>query len=243
MNQEWINHIDFILDNGELVNPRGMSTYEVIGMQFTCDMNQPILSILERQVGYKHMAREAWWILSGDNSVENMPAYKKYSDDGKRLFGAYGPKIIDQISYCENTLKNDLFSRQAVLNIWRENPRQSKDIPCTLSMQFLIRNQKLYCVVNMRSSDAWLGIPYDVFVFSMVSLTIAQALNVSLGKLCINIGSAHVYEQDANTYAAIPMFTEINYSIDLKTKPIHWCYQLMRDNYGSLGSLFEARYA
>ena len=139
-----------------------------------------------------------------------MKGITRFSDDGITFFGAYGPKIIDQISYVVNTLCKDPDSRQAVLSIWRENPRSSADIPCTLSMQFFLREGTLYCNTNMRSNDIWLGTPYDSFNFSAISFYIACRLrekNVKckLGRLAINAGSRHLYKSN---YEAAYKLTE-----------------------------------
>mgnify|MGYP003118245658 FL=1 len=91
------------------------------------------------------------------------------------------------------------------MTIWRENPIASKDVPCTLSMQFFLRKASdelfLHCITNMRSNDIWLGTPYDSFNFSAISFYIALFLNKAgikckLGKLTINAGSRHLYEEN-----------------------------------------------
>ena len=114
--------------------------------------------------------------------------------------GAYGVKVVEQATYVADALSKDQDSRQAVINIWRERPAQSKDIPCTLNMQFLIRDGKLHAVVNMRSQDAVLGFSYDVFTFSAVAGLIRVLLkergtDVELGYLHVHVGSLHLYEQ------------------------------------------------
>ena len=125
----------------------------------------------------------------------------QFSDNGETFFGAYGPKITSQLFYVANTLSADPDSRQAVINIWRENPGPSKDIPCSLSVQFLIRDNRLHCQYTMRSSDAWLGWVYDVFNFSMLSGVVLLMLGdrfpqLELGTLTLTAGSQHLYERD-----------------------------------------------
>jgi thymidylate synthase len=97
----------------------------------------------------------------------------------------------------------DECTRQAVISIWRPCPRPSKDIPCTLSLQFLLRdNIHMDCVASMRSSDSYLGIPYDIFTFSMISWYIALMIYfesdhvVHPRHLHIVAGSQHLYERD-----------------------------------------------
>lgn len=171
-------------------------------------MSHPVMGVQERGLGYKFMAAEAAWILSGDNRVATIAQYSKqisrFSDDGEFFFGAYGPKIRDQLPYIMQTLARDVDSRQAVINIWREQPRQTKDVPCTISLQWLIRSNQLHCFDTMRSSDAWLGWPYDVFNMSMVSIYLLAALRrhhpqtfnqVTLGNLYLTAASQHLYEE------------------------------------------------
>ena len=185
--------------------PRKMETKELLGYQTRVSMAEPMVSIKERDIGHKFRYAEAAWILSGDNRVATISPYSKmihkFSDDGVRYFGSYGVKVVDQLPYVIETLANDESSRQAIISIWRENPRPSKDIPCTLTLQFIIRKNILYCNATMRSSDAWLGWVYDVFNFSQISLYVLLQLkaqyNIKL-KLChliLTAGSQHLYKQ------------------------------------------------
>lgn len=202
----WHRDLAHIFNMGSRVSPRSMGTREIVGFTSKIDMNFPVITCPIRALGYKFMFAEAAWILSGDNRVETITAYSKdianFSDDGITFFGAYGPKIAEQMKYVIETLKADQETRQAVINIWRENPAKSKDIPCTLSAQFLIRNGFLHCVVNMRSSDLWLGHPYDIFNFSVISAWIVIMLrlqgvtHIQLGELTLNAGSKHLYSRN-----------------------------------------------
>lgn len=146
------------------------------------------------------MAAEASYILRGLNTVEYLgkvlPKFYDYSDDGIFQAGAYGPMVMDQLPYVVDALSKDKNSRQAVLSIWRPRPYKSKDIPCTLTMQFLIRHNMLYTVVNMRSSDVFKGLIYDTFCFAMISSVLADIIGYPLGITKIFAGSSHVYHDD-----------------------------------------------
>ena len=203
----WVLHTHDILTFGYDVSPRGKLTKELPQRTMVVDMREPVLLIPERNLSYQFMAAEAYWILTGDDRVETIAPYNKniaqFSDDGVRYFGAYGPKIMDQVNYVIEKLRNDPSSRQGVINIWREKPPATKDVPCTISMVFSIRDRKVNCHVFMRSSDAWLGVPYDVFNFSMVAHYITARLNEGIdlnphyepGVLFLTAASAHIYEQ------------------------------------------------
>jgi thymidylate synthase len=155
------------------------------------------------------MAAEAIMILEGSNRVEDTALYckkmKDFSDDGITLSGAYGPPVITQLSYVVETLVKDTCSRQAVLTIWHPRPRPSKDIPCTISLHFMIRDCKLNCAAHMRSSDIFLGVPYDVFNFSMIAhrVLLALPLSINIGSLFLIANSQHLYESNIKIVQAI----------------------------------------
>lgn len=196
---------------------RGKANRELLGYQSVIPMSQPIIVSPARKLGYRFLAAEAAWICGGDNRVQTIVPYAKVikdlSDDGKRFFGAYGPKFIDQLSFVVETLTRDPFSRQAVINVWREQPRPTKDTPCTLSWQFIIRDKQLHCIASMRSSDVWTGWVYDVFNFSMAAAVVALEFRevqfkrgitlddpafipLQLGNLYLTAGSQHLYLTD-----------------------------------------------
>ncbi len=202
-NMNWQGLLHLVTTHGHETSPRGQKTKELLGVKTMIDMTQPVITIAERRLGYRFMAAEAAWIMSGDNRVETISPYSKaiknFSDDGLLFFGAYGPRIRDQLGHVLQALTSDSDSRQAVITIWRSNPRASKDIPCTVSCQFMIRGGKLHCFMNMRSSDVWLGVPYDWFNFSMLSYGVClllrqKGVNVTPGTLHFYAASQHLYE-------------------------------------------------
>lgn len=204
----WLNAVNDILINGDPVSPRGKLTHEILQRTIVVNMRKPVLCVPDRSLSYKFMAAEAFWILSGDNRVSTIAPYNSrissFSDDGEKFFGAYGPKIMAQLPYVIDKLRLDEDTRQAGLTIWRESPPETKDVPCTVAIFFNIRKGKLNANVFMRSSDVWLGIPYDVFNFSMLSHLVCASLNmkselsktISPGKLFLTAASSHLYESN-----------------------------------------------
>jgi thymidylate synthase len=206
-NEAWIELLGRIMYDGHDAAPRGQKTREILACQTVIDMTRPIVTVKERVEGryYAFMFAEAAWILSGDNRVETIAPYSRmisnFSDDGVYFRGAYGPKIVDQLTFVVDQLVADPDTRQAVINIWRENPRPTKDVPCTISAQFMIRDGLLHCFDTMRSSDAWLGVVYDLFNFSMLSHYVCLLLRkrgvvVTPGALHFTAASQHVYERN-----------------------------------------------
>jgi thymidylate synthase len=189
----------FNIFKGDRVNPRGMQTFEILNAHLTLTnvMNNVLISPI-RDLNYRFMVAEWLWILYGRDDVISISRFNKkiaeYSDDGVILNGAYGPRINRQWPYIRTKFKEDANTRQAVMTIWSPNPQQSRDIPCTVSLQFIQRDGKLHCIANMRSSDAWWGLPYDLFVFSQMTNYFAFLLQYEPGSLSMNLGSSHLYE-------------------------------------------------
>lgn len=233
-NYAWRKLLKAILNFGSVTKPRGLECTELIGYTSKLDMNYPVVHSNLRKVGYKFQAAEAAWILSGDDKLATIYPYANhmadFSDDGVTLSGAYGPRVVVQLDYAAGVLLADPDSRQAVINIWRDNPRKSKDIPCTLSLQFLLRGDKLHCIATMRSSDAWLGWVYDVFSFTMIALAVLLRINrlssiqFGLGTLALTAGSQHLYAKDlhaAKMIAYNAIEKPINVRLDTKFKDHH----------------------
>lgn len=205
---QWRTLLDLIIRHGESVVPRGRPTTELLAHQTWVGMKHPVVLDHRRKLGYRFMAAEAAWILSGDNRLETIKPFSRhienFSDDGVTFFGAYGPKVVQQLPYVVDCLMKDPATRQAVINIWRETPGETKDVPCTLSHQFLIREHPVYgpqlnMVTTMRSSDAWLGWPYDTFNATMLAGVVclhlrARGQAVLPGTLVFHMGSSHLYE-------------------------------------------------
>ena len=208
IDQALAHALDRVMTMGAESAPRGKKVRELIGQSITFDMRCPIVTRPSRKIGYRFYPAEAAWILSGRNDLRffrelNMPFIWEFSDDGHYYQGAYGPQVIEQLSYVCDLLSDDLDTRQAVMSIWRQNPRPSRDIPCTLSYQFIAREGRLHCVQSMRSSDVWLGYPYDAFNAAMLSAYIILLLrsrvargrtDLTLGTHTLLVGSQHIYE-------------------------------------------------
>ncbi len=208
----WLATLSKILAEGKDVSPRGMRTLELQHHTVQVQMQYPVVLCPARKLSYTFLAAEAVWILSGDDKVETIAPYNpnigQFSDDGVRFYGAYGPRIIEQFDWCLGKLWEDRDTRQAVMTIWRQRPPKTKDVPCTVAVAFSIRNSRLHCHVFMRSSDAWLGLPYDVFNFSMLALKMTCFYNeqvhnsgmlrdpIELGWLHLTAASSHLYEKN-----------------------------------------------
>lgn len=202
----WRKALNDIISLGEPVTTRNGNSLEILNHTVAFNMEWPTVISKHRRFSYNYMKSEALWTIYGSNRLdweENIgKTLSPWSEDGIYLNGAYGPRFVDQMPYILDNLSQDLGSRQAVMTIWRPSPRVRNDMPCLVSLQFLIRDNTLYTIANMRSSDAWLGLPNDMFVISMMSACMAIEYNfktkrgLKLGFCFLNAGSRHLYSKD-----------------------------------------------
>lgn len=159
-----------------------------------------------------YLAKECAWYKGGSRKVEDAPSKvwvdlaNKDGDEIGLVNSNYGHYIFTQrdnknpnLSVFEATvelLKRDKDSRQAIWQIPIMKHRQDDDTPCTSSLQFLVRDNKLYCTVYMRSCDIWFGFANDVSQFIIWQMMLARELDVELGWYRHVFGSFHVYEEN-----------------------------------------------
>lgn len=169
------------------------------------NINYPIATI--RNISKKYLLAELLWYVNERNDVEFIGQFaslwKSISDDGKTSNSAYGYILgkkygFSQIEQIIEVLKKDHNSRRAVLNI--SDPSidrvNTKDMQCTVCLQFLLRENKLHCTTYMRSNDVWFGLPYDVVYFTFLQKYIAYRLGVGFGTYTHFVGSMHMYLRD-----------------------------------------------
>lgn len=148
---------------------------------------------------------ELLWYLAGRDDLEfiqeYIPQYKKEADEGV-LHGAYGPRLmgtknsINQLQNVTDLLRERPGSRRAVVQLFdaKDLTENYREIPCTTTLQFHLRDGALHLTASMRSNDAYLGLPHDVFCFTMLQEMMARRLGAMVGQYFHYAGSMHVYD-------------------------------------------------
>lgn len=163
-----------------------------------------------RKMPLRYAIGELIWYNSRNRNVSSISTFSKFWNNIAESDGTvnsnYGYCIHDKFNFdqwdmVKNLIKNDPGTRQAVIHIKEarnilENP--TKDLNCTVSLQFLLRNNALDMITTMRSNDVWLGLPYDVFNFTCMQIQMAMELDANIGKYYHNVGSLHLYKNDVN---------------------------------------------
>ena len=193
--------------------PRGMAIKEKLACKFTITNPLDRLPYVPvRKFSATYVVAELLWYLSGDNKTKWIANYSSFwnniSDDGETANSAYGARIFkphpriaggtfSQWDYIKKELAHDPDSRRAVVHIrspW-DSVEAKLDVPCTLSLQFFIRDEKLHLVAHMRSSDLILGIAYDIPAFTMLQELMAFELGLDMGTYTHVSNSLHIYER------------------------------------------------
>lgn len=214
-----------LLQKGEKVN----GTTEINNYTFTIeDINNNIITLKSRNISIPYLTAEMLWYWTGRNDVNFIGKFaslwKKISDDEKTNNSAYGYLLkekygFNQIEKIIELLQKDPNTRRAVININvpNKNVIETKDEPCTICLQFYIRNNKLCCTGIMRSNDVYFGLTYDIVYFTQLQKYIAKKLNIDTGSYTHFATSMHFYDKDKEKIEKIANgdLSEIDYEIDL----------------------------
>lgn len=214
--------------------PRGQNIKEILGASFTIkNPRDRIPYVVGRKFSMSYMVAELIWYLAGDNSTEWISKYsafwKNISDDGVTANSAYGARLFKphgkiaqgrftQLDYVIEELKQDPDSRRAVmhLRVPDDSIDAKLDVPCTLALQFFIRNGALHQVANMRSSDLIFGIAYDIPAFTVFQELIANELGVDVGTYTHTSNSLHIYERHFEMAEKITRMGFVDESLNLQ---------------------------
>ena len=173
----------------EITNPRArLSRTETRGKPYSC-------------------LGELCWYLAKTRNVRFIEYYiRQYREyaDGNHVYGGYGPRLFNwkgtnQVENVISLLKRKPHSRQAVIQLFdaADLIEEHRDTPCTCTLQFLMRKNRLHMFTTMHSNDVYLGLPHDIFCFTMLQELVARSLSVELGTYKHAVGSLHLYEDSA----------------------------------------------
>jgi thymidylate synthase len=168
-----------------------------------------LITIPGFETNIKYAEEELKWYYAATNKIDFSPVIKKtwqkFSDDNMTVNSAYGIRIfgkhkiinINQWDWCIEKLKNDIGSRQAIINLnsYFDKLTLTKDFVCTIYFQIFIRNNKLIWITNMRSQDIYYGTRNDIYCFTKMQQRMAKELNIECGEYIHICNSLHIYEQ------------------------------------------------
>lgn len=196
-----------LLDQGQPVTSTSGPNRELWGVVLELDDPRARLSRSATRGKVFSALGELCWYLSGSEDATFIRYYvSRYPNvlPGGTVFGAYGPRLFgdgegNQIAHVVELLKDKPSSRRAVVQIFGagDRPPAGQQPPCTCTLQFLVRDDRLNMLAHMRSNDLYWGLPHDLFAFTMLQELVARSVDVPVGSYVHMVGSLHLYERDA----------------------------------------------
>ncbi|OFX78133.1 MAG: thymidylate synthase [Bacteroidetes bacterium GWE2_29_8] len=208
--KQYLTLLEHVIANGiEKKDRTGVGTISVFGYQMRFDLGEGFPLLTTKKLHTKSIFHELLWFIKGDTNVKylnenGVTIWDEWADEKGELGPIYGKqwrawntannKTIDQLSNVIQTIKENPDSRRIILSAW--NVPQIEEMalpPCHILFQFYVSNGKLSCQLYQRSADIFLGVPFNIASYSLLTLLIAQVTNLKPGEFIHTLGDAHLY--------------------------------------------------
>jgi thymidylate synthase len=199
-----------ILANGVKKEDRtGTGTVSIFGYQMRCDLQEGFPLVTTKKIHLRSIIHELLWFLKGDTNIKYLKENKvriwdEWADENGNLGPVYGAQwrswqapngeTIDQISKLMHQIKTKPDSRRLLVSAW--NPADVDDMalpPCHTMFQFYVANGKLSCQLYQRSADVFLGVPFNIASYALLTMMVAQVCGLKPGEFVHTFGDAHLY--------------------------------------------------
>lgn len=206
----YLNLLQDILDNGVAKDDRtGTGTISVFGRQLRFDLSEGFPLITTKRLHIKSIVHELLWFISGSTNIRylqdnGVTIWDEWADEEGNLGRVYGAQwrtwlapngeTIDQISKVIDQIKQSPDSRRHLVSAW--NPAEVDQMalpPCHYAFQFYVANGKLSCMFQMRSVDTFLGLPFNIASYALLTHMVAQQCGLEVGELIWTGGDVHIY--------------------------------------------------
>ncbi|MBK8669700.1 MAG: thymidylate synthase [Saprospiraceae bacterium] len=202
--------LTFILDNGTQKTDRtGTGTISVFGYQMRFDLNEGFPMLTTKKLHLKSIIYELLWFLQGDTNIKYLTdngvrIWNEWADSNGDLGPVYGKQwrswtkpdgsTVDQITQLIHTLKTNPDSRRMVVNAWNVGELDQMALtPCHCLFQFYVADGKLSCQLYQRSADTFLGVPFNIASYALLTMMIAQVCGLQYGEFVHTFGDVHLY--------------------------------------------------
>lgn len=199
-----------ILDHGVQKGDRtGTGTKSVFGYQMRFDLSEGFPMVTTKKVHLRSIIHELLWFLKGDSNTKylkenGVSIWDEWADEQGELGPVYGVQWrswatpnggnIDQISQVVNDIKNNPNSRRLIVSAWNVGEIENMALPpCHAFFQFYVADGKLSCQLYQRSADVFLGVPFNIASYALLTMMIAQVCGLEVGDFIHTLGDAHLY--------------------------------------------------
>lgn len=202
--------MQYVLDHGTYKEDRtGTGTYSVFGYQMRFDLSEGFPLVTTKKVHLRSIIHELLWFLKGDTNIaylkdNGVSIWDEWADEQGNLGPVYGyqwrswqtasGEPIDQISKLIDQIKRNPDSRRLIVTAW--NPADVDKMalpPCHAFFQFYVADGKLSCQLYQRSADIFLGVPFNIASYALLTMMVAQVCGLKAGEFVHTFGDAHIY--------------------------------------------------
>ncbi len=208
--QQYLSLLQHILDTGVQKHDRtGTGTISCFGYQMRFDLQKGFPLVTTKKVHMKSIIHELLWFLKGETNIQYLKEngvriWDEWADENGELGPVYGKqwrswegkdgKVVDQISELIKQIKSNPDSRRLIVSAWNvtELPEMAL-MPCHTLFQFYVANRRLSCQLYQRSADVFLGVPFNIASYALLTLMIAQVCDLEPGEFIHTFGDVHIY--------------------------------------------------
>jgi len=208
--KQYLDLLQHVLDNGTQKGDRtGTGTISTFGYQTRYDLSEGFPMVTTKKLHLKSIVHELLWFLQGDTNIKYLKEngvriWDEWADENGDLGPVYGYQwrswptpnggSIDQITNVVNSIKNNPNSRRHMVSAW--NPALVDDMalpPCHTMFQFYVADGKLSCQLYQRSADSFLGVPFNIGSYALLTMMMAQVCDLEVGDFVHTFGDLHIY--------------------------------------------------
>ena len=208
--KQYLDLMRHVRDNGTKKEDRtGTGTLSVFGHQMRFNLSEGFPVVTTKKCHLKSIIHELIWFLSGDTNIKYLQdngvrIWNEWADDEGNLGPVYGyqwrswPKVggghVDQIAQIIDQIKNNPDSRRIIVSAWNVGEVENMALPpCHMMFQFYVANGKLSCQLYQRSADIFLGVPFNIASYALMTMMVAQVCGLEAGDFVHTLGDAHLY--------------------------------------------------
>ncbi|MBP7369940.1 MAG: thymidylate synthase [Arenimonas sp.] len=236
--KQYLEFLQHVIDHGQDKSDRtGTGTRSVFGYQMRFDLSEGFPLVTTKKLHLRSIIHELLWFLKGDTNIAYLKEHKvsiwdEWADANGDLGPVYGKQwrswqghagqVIDQITWLISEIKRNPDSRRLIVSAWNvaELPQMAL-MPCHCLFQFYVANGKLSCQLYQRSADIFLGVPFNIASYALLTHMIAQVCQLEVGEFVHSFGDAHIYsnhfdqvhEQLSRTPSKLPTL-KLNTAVD-----------------------------
>ena len=209
--RQYLDLLRHILDNGTEKHDRtGTGTISCFGYQMRFDLNEGFPLLTTKKLHLRSIIHELLWFLKGDTNIKYLSDNKvriwdEWADENGDLGPVYGKqwrrweseggKVIDQISDVVDQIKNNPDSRRLIVSAWNVGELSEMALmPCHCLFQFYVADGKLSCQLYQRSADTFLGVPFNIASYALLTMMMAQVCDLEYGDFVHSFGDVHLYK-------------------------------------------------